>query len=93
MNETKLEGAGQNLGGNVKEAVGEAAGDESLQGKGVADQVIGNAKQMAGSATEALGNPGPLIDKARAFAKERPWTAAALVGTLGLALINTLRGK
>jgi uncharacterized protein YjbJ (UPF0337 family) len=93
MNETKIEGVGQTLTGNVKEAVGNATGDRNLQNRGVADQVVGDFKQAAGSATDALANPGPMIDKAKAFAKDRPWTAAALVGTIGLALYNTLRGK
>jgi hypothetical protein len=35
----------------------------------------------------------PLVDKAKAFAKSRPFASAALVGVLGIALINTLRGK
>ncbi|WP_242098057.1 CsbD family protein [Sphingomonas sp. CROZ-RG-20F-R02-07] len=93
MNSTTLEGQGQNLTGNVKEAVGKVTGDDSLQAKGTADQVIGDAKQMAGAARDAIGDPGPLLDKARAFAKDRPWTTAALVGTLGVAVFNTLRGK
>ena len=33
------------------------------------------------------------VDKAKTFARDRPWATAALVGVLGLAVINTLRGK
>lgn len=93
MNSTTLEGQGQNLTGNVKETIGKATGDDELQGKGTADQIAGNAKQVIGAAKDAVANPGPLVDKAKAFARERPWATAALVGTLGIALINTLRGK
>ena len=93
MNSTTLEGQGQNLTGNVKEAVGNATGDDSLASRGAADQVVGDAKQMVGAAKDAIANPGPVIDKAKAFAKERPWTTAALLGTLGIAVFNTLRGK
>ena len=32
-------------------------------------------------------------DKARAFAKARPAATAALAGVIGLALLNTLRGR
>ncbi|HEX8383886.1 MAG TPA: hypothetical protein VF592_10980 [Sphingomonas sp.] len=32
-------------------------------------------------------------DKARAFAKARPGATAALAGVVGLALLNTLRGR
>ena len=35
----------------------------------------------------------PYIDKAKGFAKSRPFAAAALVGVIGVALLNTLRGK
>ena len=86
MNATSLEGQGQDIGGNVKEAVGKVTGDRSLQGEGVADQITGNAKQAAGAAKDAAS-------KAKAFAKVRPWTAAAVIGVVGLAVLNTLRGK
>lgn len=33
------------------------------------------------------------LDKARAFAKARPAATAALAGVVGLALLNTLRGR
>ena len=35
----------------------------------------------------------PLTEKARNFAKARPWTSAAFVGVAALALLNTLRGR
>ncbi|RYE04451.1 MAG: hypothetical protein EOP61_00575 [Sphingomonadales bacterium] len=35
----------------------------------------------------------PLTEKARNFAKARPWASAAFVGIAALAVINTLRGK
>lgn len=34
----------------------------------------------------------PLGDKARSFAKARPWTSAAFLGIAGLAVLNALRG-
>lgn len=93
MNSTTLDGQGDTLGGNVKEAVGKLTGDRGLQAEGAADQASGDVKQMIGAAQDAITNPGPVIDKAKAFAKDRPWTTAALVGTIGLAVFNTLRGK
>ena len=46
------------------------------------------------SATEqATAKVGPLADKAKQFAKDRPFATAALVGVVGMALLNTLRGK
>jgi ElaB/YqjD/DUF883 family membrane-anchored ribosome-binding protein len=44
-------------------------------------------------ARDAIANPGPVVEKAKSFAKERPYAAAALVGVVGLAILNTLRGK
>lgn len=35
----------------------------------------------------------PLADKAKSFAKARPWTSAAFVGVAAIALLNTLRGR
>jgi hypothetical protein len=34
----------------------------------------------------------PLAEKAKGFAKARPWTSAAFVGVAAVALLNTLRG-
>ncbi|WP_157216316.1 hypothetical protein [Flavisphingomonas formosensis] len=46
--------------------------------------------------TEALrthfSGDAPLMEKAKGFAKERPWASAALVGVAAVALLNTLRG-
>ena len=35
----------------------------------------------------------PLTEKAKGFAKARPWTSAAFVGVAALAVLNTLRGR
>lgn len=35
----------------------------------------------------------PLTEKARNFAKARPWTSAAFVGVAAIAVLNTLRGR
>jgi uncharacterized protein YjbJ (UPF0337 family) len=83
-------GEGRNLGGKVEESVGKATGDASLQGDGIVDQLSGRLQKTLGSAKDKVG---PLADQARRFARERPWATAALLGTIGLALINTLRGR
>lgn len=55
-----------------------------------ADQTTGtgNAKSAG-----AKGQFTQATDKARAFAKARPAATAALAGVVGLALLNTLRGR
>lgn len=35
----------------------------------------------------------PYLDKAKGFAKARPMAAAAVVGLVGLGLLNSLRGR
>ena len=34
----------------------------------------------------------PLSEKAKGFAKARPWTSAAFAGIAAIAVLNTLRG-
>lgn len=35
----------------------------------------------------------PITEKAKSFAKARPWATGALLGVAGLAILNTLRGR
>ncbi|HEX8412759.1 MAG TPA: hypothetical protein VF637_02580 [Sphingomicrobium sp.] len=35
----------------------------------------------------------PLTDKAKGFAKARPWTSAAFLGVAAVAVLNTFRGR
>jgi len=79
MNGDTLEGQATNVTGQVKEIAGKALGDKQLQGAGVADQ-------WSGTAQNALG-------KVRDFARERPFVAATLGMVVGIAVLNTLRGK
>jgi hypothetical protein len=41
---------------------------------------------------DTLGN-NQLVGKAKAFAKEHRWATATLAGVVGVALLNTLRGR
>lgn len=94
MNIDSLEGTAGTFGGKIKETVGGAIGDRSLQADGVADQVGGTVQKAVGDAVEAVEDGiRPLIDTVRQFARERPFAAAAIAGVLGIALLNTLRGE
>lgn len=94
MNQDILEGATDKLGGKLKETVGSVIGDTSLQTDGVVDQVSGSIQKAIGEAIDAVEEGiRPLIDNMRQFSRDRPFTAAAVAGVLGIALINTLRGK
>lgn len=83
-------GATNSTVGSVKETVGAATGDRSLQAGGVVDQIKGAVQK--GLAPGVDGQP-EVVGKAKQFAKDRPWAAAALVGVVGMAVLNTLRGK
>lgn len=94
MNQDTLEGEGRDIVGKLKETAGDVTGDRSLQGEGLIDQLSGKTQKVIGAARDALATDGaPLLDKARQFARERPFASAALVGVVGLAILNTLRGK
>ena len=85
-----LTGDVNQIGGKLKETAGAATGDRSMQAGGMLDQLKG-AFQKA-TAPGADGQPAA-IGQAKAFAKERPWATAALVGVLGLATLGSLRGR
>lgn len=94
MNEDTLMGEGREIAGKVKKVAGDATNDPSLEAEGVIDQLVGTAQKTVGVARETLAAEGPpLLAKARRFARERPFASAALAGVVGLAILNTLRGK
>lgn len=85
-----LTGDVNSVTGKVKETVGAATNDRSMQADGMLDQVKGAVQKAMAPGVD--GQP-QAVSKAKAFAKERPWATAALVGVLGLATLGTLRGK
>lgn len=90
MNTDTLAGTARDLGGRAKETTGTLTGDQELRGEGMADQVSGNAQKAVGAARDAIA---PIVDQAKAFARRQPVATATLLGVLGIALINTLRGR
>ncbi|MEO5938953.1 MAG: CsbD family protein [Sphingomonas sp.] len=94
MNEDTMGGEARDIAGKVKETAGNVTGDTGLQGDGLLDQLAGKAQKAMGSARDAIGpNGDALAQKATDFAKKRPFAVAALLGVLGIALINTVRGR
>lgn len=94
MNQDQIAGTTTDLTGKVKEEFGRVTGDSETQASGLTDQLTGKAQKTFGDAKETIAaNAAPLADKARKFANERPFAAAALAGVVGLAILNTLRGK
>lgn len=94
MNEDTLKGSGQDFFGKVKETAGDVTGDSSLKSEGIADQLSGQAQKVIGSVKEIVGgDAGPTLDRFKQFAREKPFATAAAIGVVGIALLNTLRGK
>lgn len=94
MNEDTLGGETHDIAGKVTETAGNIVGDKGMQGDGLMDQLAGKAQKALGAARDAVGpNGDAMAQKATDFAKKRPFAVAALVGVLGIALINTLRGR
>lgn len=53
-----------------------------------------NAKTaLTDSFREHFSGDAPLTEKAKSFAKARPWTSAAFLGVAAVAILNTLRGR
>jgi hypothetical protein len=48
---------------------------------------------LADALREHFSGGAPLTEKARGFARARPWTSAAFLGIAALAVLNTLRGR
>lgn len=61
----------------IEQSVSEAA----ASAKASIDQGIATARDQA----------GPMVEKAKQFAKDRPWTAAALIGSIAVAVMGSLR--
>lgn len=94
MNQDQIAGTATDLTGKVKETIGSATGDTQTESAGVADQISGKVQKTIGDTKETVAAAAaPFADKARKFANERPFAAAALAGVVGLAILNTLRGK
>lgn len=94
MSIATFKGDGNEIGGKIKETAGNLTGDTSLKSEGIADQVTGKVQQGYGAARDAVAeNVAPYAAKVKDFARDRPFATAALVGVVGLAFLNTLRGK
>ena len=63
MNEDKIKGAMQKIGGRVEESAGALGGDHNLKEAGQEDQLKGGAREAWGNVKDA-GNA--LIDRAKA---------------------------
>lgn len=60
------------------------------------DQTAASTSNSKTKLTDAFrthfAGDAPLTEKAKGFAKARPWTSAAFAGIAAIAVLNTLRG-
>ena len=50
----RIEGAAKNIGGKIKEGIGNLTGDEKLKAEGKADQVEGKVQNAVGGVKDTL---------------------------------------
>lgn len=79
MNVDTLAGSGSQAKGQFKEGLGRATNDPALRQDGIADQISGTVRRGVG--------------QVRDIAMKQPLATAAAAGILGLALLNSLRGR
>ena len=58
MDDDRIAGAAQKLGGGAKDAVGGALGDTKLQAEGKADKAVGTVRNASGGAKDAARDFG-----------------------------------
>jgi uncharacterized protein YjbJ (UPF0337 family) len=54
MDEDRVEGSAKNVGGKIKEGVGDLLGDSKMKGEGKADQVEGKAQNSWGGVKDTI---------------------------------------
>jgi uncharacterized protein YjbJ (UPF0337 family) len=54
VDKDRIEGAGDKLKGNIKEAAGKVTGDSKLQAEGKADQASGSVKNFVGGVKDTV---------------------------------------
>ena len=94
MDDYILAGGSRDIGGKIKETTGEVVGSPGLQAEGIGDQIAGKALKVSGHVRAAVSEGvGPLLARARDFARNRPFAAMAIAGVIGAALFGTARGR
>ncbi len=80
MNEDKLSGAGNEIGGRVKEAAGALSGNASMKAEGMYDQAVGGAQRALGDAKDAAREGGRVVSRT---VEEQPLSALLAAGLVG----------
>jgi uncharacterized protein YjbJ (UPF0337 family) len=56
MDKDRIEGAGKQVKGAIKDAAGKVTGDRKLQAEGKADKLVGKVQSEVGKAKDAVHN-------------------------------------
>jgi uncharacterized protein YjbJ (UPF0337 family) len=91
MNEDRFVGNAKNLGGQLEEGLGRAAGDVKSQVQGKVKQMEGTLQDMYGQAKETAASAADVVcetaseadDFLRTTIEQRPYTAAAVALGIG----------
>jgi len=91
MNEDRIMGNAEKLGGQVKEGFGQATGDVKTQIQGKAKQMEGAVQDLYGQARETASNAAEAVrasatdvdDVLRTSIEQRPYTTAAIALGIG----------
>ena len=59
----KIKGLANEAAGNVKQGIGKATGDETLQAEGKAQEVKGEAQKTVGDAKQGVKNAADTVKK------------------------------
>jgi uncharacterized protein YjbJ (UPF0337 family) len=76
MDENRIEGAARNVAGKVEKTVGSVTGNRETEGRGMAQEAIGEVQNLYGNAADTV----------RGYATEKPLSALLVAGGIGMAL-------
>jgi len=84
MDENRFEGTARNLGGNVQEGVGRAAGDFKTTTEGLVNQAAGTAQDLYGQTADAARQTATTLDSwLRNAIETQPYTTAVVALGIG----------
>ncbi len=92
MDEDRIKGAATDLGGKVKDAVGDLTGDAKTQAEGKADQVSGQLQNTYGSAKDSAREAADTLEaQLSSFVRERPLVALLSAAGVGWVLSRLMQ--
>lgn len=83
MDTDRIKGAGNEILGKARQAVGEFTNDGKLQGSGIVDEAVGAAQRTFGQAKDAARDGGEVVAQ---HARSNPLGTILAVGAVGFVL-------